>query len=78
MKLYLITTGAVFGLLTLAHIARLFAEGWSLAREPYFVFITLAGAALAVWAWWLVKPSSRSRGLWGGPATAASVAVLYG
>ena len=60
MKLYVITTGAVFGLLTLAHIARLFAEGWGLAKEPYFVFITLAGAALMVWAAWLLRPSSRS------------------
>jgi len=60
MKAYVITTGAVFGLLTLAHIWRLFAEGPRLATNPWFVLLTVAAAALCVWAWRLLRLSSRS------------------
>jgi hypothetical protein len=60
MKAYVITTGAVFSLLTLAHIARVFAEGPHLATDPSFVLITIAAAALCFWAWRLLWLSSRS------------------
>ncbi len=60
MKAYVITTGAVFGLLTLAHIWRLFAEGPRLATNPWFVLLTVAAAALCVWAWRMLRLSSRS------------------
>jgi hypothetical protein len=60
MKAYVITTGAIFGLLTLAHIWRGFAEGPNLAKDPWFVLITVVAAALCVWAWRLLRLSSRS------------------
>jgi hypothetical protein len=50
MKPYLITTGVVFGLLTLAHIWRVIVEGPRRAAEPWYVLITLASAALCLWA----------------------------
>ncbi len=50
MKAYLITTGAVFGLITLAHIARIVAEGPHLATNPLFVLLTVVAAALCFWA----------------------------
>jgi hypothetical protein len=50
LKAYVISTGAVFGLLTLAHIWRMIEERQQLATEPWFVVITLAAAALCVWA----------------------------
>ena len=54
MKAYLVTTGAVFALITLAHIWRGFAEP-HLAKEPWFILITLLTLALSVWAWRLFK-----------------------
>ena len=51
MKTYVITSGTIFGLLTLAHIARMVRESWILAKEPAYMAITLAAAAMAVWAW---------------------------
>jgi hypothetical protein len=60
MKAYIMTTGAVFGLITLAHIARVFAEGPQLAREPWFILMTLAAAALSVWAVRLVWRTPRA------------------
>ena len=60
MKAYVITTGAVFGLVTLAHIWRAFAEGRRLATDPWFILITFATAALCFWAWRLLRLSSRS------------------
>jgi hypothetical protein len=48
------TTGTVFGLLTLAHIWRAIDEGPHLATDPWFILITVAAAALCVWAGGLV------------------------
>jgi hypothetical protein len=50
MKAYVMTTGVVFGLLTLAHIWRVMAEGPHLATEPWYVLITAFAAALCLWA----------------------------
>jgi hypothetical protein len=59
MKAYLITTGVVFSAITAAHIARVFAEGAHLARNPFFILLTLLAAGLSVWAWRLLRLSSR-------------------
>jgi hypothetical protein len=60
MKAYLIASGTVFGLVTLAHICRVFAEGSHLAKDAGFILITIAAAALSIWAWRLLRLSSRS------------------
>jgi hypothetical protein len=53
MKAYLILTGAIFGLLGIAHLLRLFIEGHPLS-DPRFLGSNLAlfvvGAGIAVWA----------------------------
>lgn len=59
MKSYILTTGTVFGLLTLAHIARVFVDGAQVLTEPVFLLTTVASAALCVWAIVLLKQSSR-------------------
>jgi hypothetical protein len=60
MKAYVALTGAVFSLLTFAHIWRAIAEGRHLATEPWFVAMTVVAAALSVWAWLLLirRPKS--------------------
>jgi len=60
MKAYLIATGSIFGLITLAHIWRAVAEGRHLATDPLFLALTVVAAAMSVWAWRLLKNSSRS------------------
>jgi hypothetical protein len=60
MKAYIMTTGAVFGLITLAHILRIIMEGPHLATEPLYVLLTLLAAGLTFWAWRLLRLSSRS------------------
>ena len=59
MKAYLITTGSVFGLLTLAHVWRIIEEGPQLVRNPWWMLITIAAAALSVWAWRLLRVAAR-------------------
>ena len=54
MKAYLITTGVVFGLITLAHIVRMAMEGTHLLKEPLYVVLTLVAAGLSIWAWRLL------------------------
>ena len=60
MKAYLITTGTVFALITLAHLARFISEGSRLAKEPVFVVLTFLAAALSWWAWRLLRGWPRS------------------
>jgi len=60
MKAYVMTTGAVFGLITVAHIWRVFAESPRLATEPWFVLLTVATAALFLWALRLLWRSPRT------------------
>jgi hypothetical protein len=55
MKAYVMTTGAVFGLITLAHILRVFAEGPRLATDPFFVLLTVLSTALCLWAWRVLR-----------------------
>lgn len=51
MKAYVFTTGVVFGLILLAHGARLYQEGSRLLREPSFSFSSLLCAGLVVWSY---------------------------
>jgi hypothetical protein len=54
MKAYVMTTGALFGLLTLAHIWRA-TEERHLATDPWYILITVASAVLCVWAGLLLR-----------------------
>ncbi len=49
------TTGAVFGLITMAHLLRIIAEGPHLMTEPWYMLLTAAAASLCVWAWRLLR-----------------------
>jgi hypothetical protein len=60
MKAYVVTTGCLFGLLTLAHIWRMIAEEGGLATNPWYVATTAGAAAMAVWAWRAARSASRS------------------
>jgi hypothetical protein len=60
MKNYVMTTGAIFGLITMAHVWRVFEEGTHLATDPWYVLITLAAAALCLWAWRLLRTWTRA------------------
>jgi hypothetical protein len=55
MKAYVITTGVVFGLITVAHILRAIQEGPHLATAPWFILLTIAAAALCLWAFRLLS-----------------------
>ena len=58
MKAYIMTTGSVFGLITIAHILRIIEEGPHLLTEPLWIILTLAAAGMAVWAWRLLWNSA--------------------
>jgi hypothetical protein len=60
MKTYIVTTGLLFCLITVAHIARIVAER-HLARDPWYLLLTIAAAVLAIWAWRLVRASAGTR-----------------
>ena len=55
MKAYVITSGAIFGLLALAHVLRIIGEDAGLASDPFYMAITAAAAALCVWAFFVLR-----------------------
>jgi len=59
MRAYVLTTGALFGLLVVVHAWRAFQEGLGLAKDPWFLSSTLAAAALCFWSWRLLRASPR-------------------
>ncbi len=59
MKAYVMTTGALFGLITLAHLWRMVAEDRHLATNPLYILLTILAAALGIWALRLLWPSKR-------------------
>jgi hypothetical protein len=54
MRAYVVTTGILFGLVTVAHLLRMLYESRALATDPGYLLITAAAAALCVWACVLV------------------------
>ena len=59
MKAYLITTGTVFALIVVAHIARMFAEP-SEMKEPSFLALTILAAGFSAWGFGLVRKTRNS------------------
>jgi hypothetical protein len=59
VKAYVMTTAAMFGLLVVAHIWRVFLEP-QLARDPWYIAITILAAALALWGWRTLRLIPRS------------------
>jgi hypothetical protein len=59
MRAYVFVSGVLFGLLVVAHVWRMFAEEPALARDPWYLSITLAAAALCLWAWRAYRENSR-------------------
>jgi hypothetical protein len=60
MRAYVMTTGVLFGLIAVAHAWRVFEEGTGLAADPFFLLLTVAAAALSLWAWRLIRRSTRA------------------
>lgn len=58
MKPYIITTGVIFALVTIAHLARMVTERHVLT-EPLYLLLTLLSAALTVWAVVLLRRPGR-------------------
>jgi hypothetical protein len=59
MKAYIITSAAIFGLITMAHLLRVVMEGSRLATEPVYILLTLGSAALSVWGWYVLRQANR-------------------
>ena len=57
MKTYTITTGILFGLLTVVHVWRAIEEWDHLGTDPWYWLITAAAGAMGVWAWRAVRAS---------------------
>jgi hypothetical protein len=60
MKAYIITTGLVFALITIAHIARIATESRHVLHEPIFLVLTILAAALSIWAFVVLRRVSSS------------------
>ena len=63
MKTYLTLTAVLFGLLTVLHFWRMLQERGSLAKDPWFLIITLVSAALCFWAVRLLVVARKGSGV---------------
>ncbi len=50
MRPYLLVTSIVFGLVTVAHIWRMIGESAALAKDPWFLALTVVAASLSIWS----------------------------
>jgi hypothetical protein len=59
MRAYLFTTGGLFALVAVAHLARTVAESSRLRSDPGFIVegpgLGILAAAIAIWAWRLLR-----------------------
>jgi hypothetical protein len=55
MKAYVVTSGSIFGLIVVAHVWRVIEEGAHLASDPVYIALTVAAAALALWAYRVLR-----------------------
>lgn len=60
MRNYLLVTAITFALLALVHLWRMIQESSALARDPWFVIVTLISAAFSVWAFRLWRRTPRT------------------
>ena len=64
MRAYLVTTGTLFGLIAVAHLARTITESQRLASDARFYLegpgLGLVAAALSLWAWRLLRRAPKS------------------
>jgi hypothetical protein len=51
----LITTSTLFALIVVAHIARVFAESAAVAKDPWFVGLTLLAIGMCAWGVQLLR-----------------------
>jgi hypothetical protein len=49
-RCYIAATGIVFALIFIAHVARVFAEGTGVLRQPMIIVTSIASLGLAIWA----------------------------
>jgi hypothetical protein len=59
MRPYLLVTSIVFGLVTIAHIWRMVGESAALAKDPWFVALTVVAACLSIWSAVLFRRAQR-------------------
>ena len=58
MRAYLLTTGVIFLLIVVAHVARVASEGAHLAAEPSFILLTGLALGMSIWAGVLFRRGS--------------------
>jgi hypothetical protein len=59
MRWYVIVAGVIFGLLAVVHVWRMIVEP-HLARDPWYLLITVAAGALSAAAWRVARRSTPS------------------
>jgi uncharacterized membrane protein len=60
MRAYVLTTGSLFGLIAVVHVWRMIVEP-HVATHVWYVVLTLAAAALSLWAWRVLRLQAQSR-----------------
>lgn len=59
MRAYVIVAGVIFGLLAVVHVWRMVVEP-RMAKDPWFLLVSVAAAGLAIAAWRVLQRTKRS------------------
>jgi hypothetical protein len=59
MRCFVIASAIIFGLMFLAHVARVFAEGSGILREPIIIVTSALSLGMTVWAIYLLTRRPR-------------------
>jgi hypothetical protein len=55
MRAYIITTGIIFALITVAHLVRVATESTRFLTDPSFMLLTILSAALTIWSFVVLR-----------------------
>ena len=55
MKAYVMTSGAIFALLVIAHLWRAAVEGARMYTDPAFIIVSIVAVAMTAWAWRVLR-----------------------
>jgi hypothetical protein len=59
MRCFVIASGIMFGLIFAAHVARVFAEGTGILRQPTFIMTSVISLGMTAWAVYLLTRRPR-------------------
>lgn len=60
MRIYVLITGLIYGIITVLHAWRVIQEGTGKLHDPWFLGFTILSVVMALWAWLILRARSKA------------------